>query len=131
MEYFLLLLVSFLFGGMLLFSVGFGSLSFKFLEPVEARKFIRKTFPYFYGFVLGISALLVILSFNVSKTIAALGLIIFLTAVPTSQILMPAINKASDLKRRRKFITLHALSVVITLMHIIICAVLLYLISKK
>jgi ABC-type transport system involved in multi-copper enzyme maturation permease subunit len=116
---------------MLLFSVGFGSLSFKFLEPVEARKFIRKTFPYFYGFVLGISALLVILSFNVSKTIAALGLIIFLTAVPTSQILMPAINKASDLKRRRKFITLHALSVVIPLMHIIICAVLLYLISKK
>ena len=131
MEYLLLLLVSFLFGGMLLFSVGFGSLSFKFLEPVEARKFIRKTFPYFYGFVLGISALLVILSFNVSKTIAALGLIIFLTAVPTSQILMPAINKASDLKRRRKFITLHTLSVVITLMHIIICAVLLYLISKK
>tara|TARA_Y100000385_G_scaffold59802_1_gene57958 strand:- start:3764 stop:4159 length:396 start_codon:yes stop_codon:yes gene_type:complete len=131
MEYLLLLLVSFLFGGMLLFSVGFGSLSFKFLEPVEARKFIRKTFPYFYGFVVGISALLVILSFNVSKTIAALGLIIFLTAVPTSQILMPAINKASDLKRRRKFITLHTLSVVITLMHIIICAVLLYLISKK
>ena len=116
---------------MLLFSVGFGSLSFKFLEPVEARKFIRKTFPYFYGFVVGISALLVILSFNVSKTIAALGLIIFLTAVPTSQILMPAINKASDLKRRRKFITLHTLSVVIMLMHIIICAVLLYLISKK
>ena len=131
MEYLLLLLVSFLFGGMLLFSVGFGSLSFKFLEPVEARKFIRKTFPYFYGFVVGISALLVILSFNVSKTIAALGLIIFLTAVPTSQILVPAINKASDLKRRRKFITLHTLSVVITLMHIIICAVLLYLISKK
>ena len=131
MEYLLLLLVSFLFGGMLLFSVGFGSLSFKFLEPVEARKFIRKTFPYFYGFVVGISALLVILSFNVSKTIAALGLIIFLTAVPTSQILMPAINKASDLKRRRKFITLHTLSVVITIIHIIICAVLLHLISAK
>jgi hypothetical protein len=43
---------------------------------------------------------------------------------------MPAINKASDMKQKRSFILLHTLSVVITLMHIIICAVLLYLMSK-
>ena len=107
MAYFVLLLTSFLFGGMLLFSVGFGALSFKFLEPEVARSFIRKTFPYFYGYVLGISALVMLLSFTISKTAAALAFFIFLTTLPTSKILMPAINRASDLKQRRNFVLLH------------------------
>ena len=37
MEFFSLLLVAFLFGGMLLFSLGFGTLAFKFLELATAR----------------------------------------------------------------------------------------------
>ena len=89
MAYFVLLLTSFLFGGMLLFSVGFGALSFKFLEPAVARSFIRKTFPYFYGYVLGVSALVMLLSFTISKTAAALAFFIFSTTLPTSKILMP------------------------------------------
>ena len=131
MEFVLLLLVAFLFGGMLLFSVGFGTLSFKFLKPADARKFIRKTFPYFYAYVFGISALICLLSFNFSTTISVISSIICVTTVPTALILMPAINKASDTKQRRNFIILHTLSVVITLVHIIVCAVLLYLMTKK
>ena len=131
MEFGLLLLVSFLFGGMLLFSVGFGTLSFKLLKPADARKFIRKTFPYFYAYVFGISALICLLSFNFSTTISVISSIICVTTVPTALILMPAINKASDTKQRRNFIILHTLSVVITLVHIIVCAVLLYLMTKK
>ena len=130
MEFALLLLISFLFGGMLLFSIGFGTLSFKFLQTADARKFIRKSFPYFYGYVFGVSALICLLSLNFSTTITAFGLIICVSTVPTALILMPAINKASDMKQKRSFILLHTLSVVITLMHIIICAVLLYLMSK-
>ena len=107
MAYFVLLLTSFLFGGMLLFSVGFGALSFKFLEPAVVRSFIRRTFPYFYWNVLGISALVMLLSFTISKTAAALAFFIFLTTLPTSKILMPAINRASDLKQRRNFVLLH------------------------
>ena len=131
MGFVLLLLVSFLFGGMLLFSIGFGTLSFKLLKPADARKFIRKTFPYFYAYVFGISALICLLSFNFSTTISVISSIICVTTVPTALILMPAINKASDTKQRRNFIILHTLSVVITLVHIIVCAVLLYLMTKK
>ena len=128
MAYFVLLLTSFLFGGMLLFSVGFVALSFKFLEPTVARSFIRNTFPYFYKFVLGISALVMLLSFTISKTAAALAFFIFLTTLPTSKILMPAINRASDLNQRRNFVLLHSISIIVTFSHIVVCAALLYLI---
>ena len=128
MEYITVLLTSFLFGGMLLFSVGFGTLSFKFLESPIARAFIRKTFPYFYGYVLFVSALIVLFSFNISNLTAALAFSIFITTIPTSIVLMPAINKASDTKQKRNFVLLHTLSVSITLLHIIISAILLYLI---
>ena len=128
MEFITLLLVSFLFGGMLLFSVGFGTLSFKFLEASIARAFIRKTFPYFYGYVLAISALIVLFSFNISNLTAALAFSIFITTIPASTVLMPAINKASDAKQKRKFVLLHTASVLITLFHIIVSAILLYLI---
>ena len=128
MDYIALLLTSFLFGGMLLFSVGFGTLCFKFLEPSVARAFIRKTFPYFYGYVLVVSALIVLFSFNISNLTAALAFSIFITTIPTSRVLMPAINKASDTKQKRNFVLLHTLSVSITLLHIIISAILLYLI---
>ena len=128
MEYITLLLTSFLFGGMLLFSVGFGTLSFKFLESPIARAFIRKTFPYFYGYVLFVSALIVLFCFNISNLTAALAFSIFITTIPTSRVLMPAINKASDTKQKRNFVLLHTLSVSITLLHIIISAILLYLI---
>ena len=128
MNYIALLLTSFLFGGMLLFSAGFGTLSFKFLEAPIARAFIRKTFPYFYGYVLVISALIFLVCFNISNLTSALAFSIFITTIPTSRILMPAINKASDEKHKRNFVLLHTLSVLITLLHTIIAAILLYLI---
>ena len=128
MEFITLLLISFLFGGMLLFSVGFGTLSFKFLEASIARAFIRKTFPYFYGYVLAVSALIVLFSFNISNLTAALACSIFITTIAASKVLMPAINKASDAKQKRKFVLLHTASVLITLFHIIVSAILLYLI---
>ena len=122
------LLLAYFFGGMLLFSVGHGTLYFKFLEPSFARAFIRKTFPYFYGYVLLVSALLGLFSLNISYLISALAFGIFITTIPTSRVLMPAINNASDKKQKRNFVLLHTLSVSITLLHIIVSAILLYLI---
>ena len=126
MDYIALLLTSFLFGGMLLFSVGFGTLCFKFLEPSVARAFIRKTFPYFYGYVLLVSALIILFGLKISNLTIGLAFSIFVTTVPASMFLMPAINKASDTKKKRNFILLHTLSVLITLLHIIISAILLF-----
>tara|TARA_B100001057_G_scaffold132443_1_gene131724 strand:- start:93 stop:488 length:396 start_codon:yes stop_codon:yes gene_type:complete len=130
MDYVALLLTSFLFGGMLLFSVGFGTLSFKFLEASVARTLIRKTFPFFYGYVLLVSALVILFSFNISNLITAFAFSIFITTIPTSLVLMPAINKASDAQQKRKFVLLHTVSVLITLSHIIISGILLFLISN-
>ena len=128
MEYITLLLTSFLFGGMLLFSVGFGTLSFKFLESPIARAFIRKTFPYFYGYMLVVSALIILFGLKINNLTIGLAFSIFITTVPSSMFLMPAINKASDTKNKRNFVLLHTLSVLITLSHIIISAVLLFII---
>ena len=130
MDYIALLLSSFLFGGMLLFSIGFGSLSFKFLDVAIARKFVRKTFPYFYGYVLCISAITALFCLSVSTQAAVLAALIFLSSIPTSRVLMPAINKAADAKHKKSFVLLHTLSVAITIFHIFISAALLYLISK-
>ena len=43
-----ILAVASLFGGMMLFSIGFGTLAFKLLDKTTARELIRDTFPYFY-----------------------------------------------------------------------------------
>ena len=130
MDYIALLLTSFLFGGMLLFSVGFGTLCFKFLEPSVARAFVRKTFPYFYGYVLVVSALIILFGINISNLTTALAFSIFITTIPASMFLMPAINKASDTKNKRNFVLLHTLSILITTSHIIISGILLYLLRN-
>tara|TARA_B100000676_G_scaffold254769_1_gene261252 strand:+ start:204 stop:599 length:396 start_codon:yes stop_codon:yes gene_type:complete len=128
MDYIALLLSSFLFGGMLLFSIGFGSLSFKFLDVAIARKFVRKTFPYFYGYVLCVSALTALFCLSVSSQTVVLAALVFFSTIPTTKVLMPAINKAADAKRKRSFVLLHTLSVSVTISHIFISAALLYFI---
>ena len=53
-----------------------------------------------------------------------LGLIL-LSTIPTRQILMPAINDATDTGEKQRFKTLHALSIVVTLVQIVLAAVVL------
>jgi len=129
MEFISLLLVAFLFGGMLLFSVGFGTLAFKFLEVDTARRFIRSTFPLFYLYVFSVaviaSSILVFHNFDAFLLI----LLIAITTIPTGLILMPAINLASDNKLKRKFVALHSVSVFITLSHIVLAGFALYLLK--
>ncbi len=117
-----LLISSLLFGGMLLFSASFAAFLFKSLPPAEASALIRKAFPPFYIFVIStslIAALLALVSSIFSASILAL---IAITTVPTRQILMPAINAATDAKLKKRFLVLHGLSVVITLGHIVAVA---------
>ena len=120
MEQISLLITAFLFGGMLLFSVGFGPLVLKNLEGSVARLFIRNTFPHFYLFVLVSSFLAAATVFTTAPAVSVALLVIFFTTLPARQILMPAINLASDEGDRKKFKLLHALSVAITLAHIFI-----------
>jgi len=115
-----LLLTAWLFGGMLLFAAGFAAFLFKVMPVAQARALIRQAFGPFYLFVMVTSAVAACLFATWSATHAALLALVAITTVPTRQVLMPAINRATDQGLRARFIRLHALSVVISLAHIVI-----------
>ncbi|MCA3132351.1 MAG: DUF4149 domain-containing protein [Betaproteobacteria bacterium] len=118
-----LLTTALLFGGMLLFAAGFAAFAFKALPLPDARALIRKAFPPFYLFVMLTAGAAALLSWP-RDPLSALGLAsIALTTVPARQLLMPAINRATDLGLKARFARLHGLSVLITLVHIVVAAV--------
>ena len=118
-----LLVVAWLFGGMLLFSAGFAAFLFKYLPPVQARMLIRKAFPPFYLFVIFSSGLASVLSWRSDSFSAALMAFVMLTTVAARQGLMPAINRATDLGQKKRFLWLHGFSVFLSLGHIVLAAV--------
>ena len=120
-----LLVVSLLFGGMLLFSAGFAAFLFRYLPPQDARMLIRKAFPPFYLFVIVSSGLAMALSWRLDSFSAAWMAFVMLTTVAARQLLMPAINRATDLGYRKRFLWLHGFSVLLTLGHIVLAAVVL------
>ena len=113
-----LLASALLFGGMLLFAASFAAFLFKTLPPAEARILIRKAFPPFYIFVIVVSGIAAVLAYPSSILSAIILGLTTLSTIPTRQMLMPAINAASDAKQKQRFLVLHGLSVVITLVHI-------------
>ncbi len=119
------LMTALLFGGMVLYSFGFAAFIFTTLPSELAGPTIRKAFPHFYTFV-GLSAALAALLLWPSDGVNALLMgLIALTTIPNRQILMPAINRSSDLGQTARFKWLHGLSVVITLLHIVLAGVVL------
>ncbi len=120
-----LLVVSLLFGGMFLFSAGFAAFLFRHLPPQDARMLIRKAFPPFYLFVIVSSGLAMALSWRLDSFSAAWMAFVMLTTVAARQLLVPAINRATDLGYRKRFLWLHGFSVLLTLGHIVLAAVIL------
>lgn len=117
-----LLTTALLFGGMTLYSFGFAAFLFKTMPADQAGPLLRRAFPHFYLFVLisaGIGAALLLSHDPLSAILLAL---IALTVVPARQVLMPAINAASDAGDKRRFGVLHGASVVLTLIHIALAA---------
>ena len=120
-----LLVVACLFGGMFLFSAGFAAFLFKYLPPQDARMLIRKAFPPFYLFVIVASGVAMLLSWRDDSYSAAWMAFVMLTTVGARQILMPAINRATDLGNKKRFLWLHGFSVLLTLGHIVLAGVVL------
>jgi prepilin signal peptidase PulO-like enzyme (type II secretory pathway) len=112
------LATSLLFGGMLLFSFGFAAFLFSALPSDTARATIRKAFPHFYLFVIFTALVAAALTWPRDAFSAGLLAVIALTTLPARQILMPAINRATDSGAKARFKALHAASVVLTLSHI-------------
>jgi len=114
-----------LFGGMTLFSMGFAAILFASLPVDDARRVIRRAFPPFYLWVFLTSAGAGVLLWSVDEFSAWLMLIVAISTIPNRQVLMPAINIASDAGDKKAFARLHGLSVGITLIHILMSAVVL------
>lgn len=120
-----LLLTALLFGGMVLYSFGFAAFVFTVLPAETAGPLIRKAFPHFYLFVFASSVLGGLISAFVDPPSALVLAAVAVTTVFARQVLMPAINQATDTKKSSRFKLLHSFSVVITLCHIVGSAVVL------
>jgi hypothetical protein len=107
-----------LFGGMALYSFGFAAFLFKTLPANVAGATLRRAFPAFYLFVITVAAIGAGLLWPLDAVDAGLMAAIAITTVASRQLLMPAINAATDRGLRQRFIWLHSVSIVITLAHI-------------
>lgn len=115
---FAVLITSLLFGGMTLYSFGFAAFLFSALPAETAGLVLRRAFPFFYLFVIATAVPAAALLWSHDPLAGVLMGLVALTTVPARQMLMPAINLATDSGQRQRFKWLHSLSVVITLSHI-------------
>ena len=108
-------LTSMILGIMLFFSFVIAPVVFTTLDEDNARKFIRRIFPFYYNVNLGIS-LIVLLTFILLSELGVdfyLILTISLLFAISNYLLMPLINKYRDEKQDKKFKYSHFISVVI------------------
>ena len=120
-------LTSIILGIMLFFSFVVAPVTFTTLNEENARKFIRKIFPYYYTVNLVIS-ILVLICFIILK-IFSLDFYLILSVAAlfavSNFILMPLINKYRDEKQDNKFKYSHFISVVINFIQMIFLVIIL------
>lgn len=112
------LITALLFGGMTLYSFGFAAFLFTALPADMAGTTLRRAFPHFYTFVIAAAVIAALLWWPTNETYASVMAAVALSTIPVRQLLMPAINRATDAKQRKRFNWLHGASVLITLIHI-------------
>ena len=114
-------LTAMILGIMLFFSFVIAPVVFTTLDEDNARKFIRRIFPFYYNFNLAISFVVLLTFLFLSKLGVDFYLILLITILfPTSNyLLMPLINKYRDEKQDKKFKYSHFISVVINFVQMI------------
>ena len=120
-------LTSIILGIMFFFSFVVAPVTFTILDEENARKFIRKIFPYYYNVNLVISFLVLVI-FIILKTFSLnfyLILSVTLLFALSSFILMPLINKYRDESKEKKFKYSHFISVVINFLQMIFLVIIL------
>ena len=121
-------LTSIILGIMLFFSFVVAPVVFTTLDEENARKFIRRIFPYYYNVNLGISLLvLLILLFTSNFEIKFyLILVVAILFAISNYLLMPMINKFRDENQDKKFKYSHLISVIFNFIQILILVVILF-----
>ena len=106
---------------MLFFSFVIAPVVFTTLDEDNARKFIRRIFPFYYNVNLAISFIVLLLFLFLSKLGVDFYLILIITILfaISNYLLMPLINKYRDEKQDKKFKYSHFISVVINFVQMI------------
>tara|TARA_B100000524_G_scaffold331527_1_gene218114 strand:+ start:136 stop:525 length:390 start_codon:yes stop_codon:yes gene_type:complete len=114
-------LTSMILGIMLFFSFVIAPVVFTTLDENNARKFIRRIFPFYYNVNLGISFIVLITFILSSKIGVDFYIILAITVLfaTSNYLLMPLINKYRDEKQEKKFKYSHFLSVLINFVQMI------------
>ena len=120
-------LTSAILGIMFFFSFVVAPVTFTTLNEENARKFIRKIFPYYYNVNLGISVIVTLIyifieSFHINFFLILLVALLFALS---NYVLMPLINKYRDNNQDKKFKFSHFISVVINFLQMIFLIVIL------
>tara|TARA_B100000989_G_scaffold94688_1_gene68808 strand:- start:203 stop:592 length:390 start_codon:yes stop_codon:yes gene_type:complete len=120
-------LTAMILGIMLFFSFVIAPVVFTTLDEDNARKFIRRIFPFYYKVNLGISFVILLVFVFLSKLGVDFYLILAISVLfaISNYLLMPLINKYRDEKQDQKFKYSHYISVVINFVQIIFLILLL------
>ena len=114
-------LTAMILGIMLFFSFVIAPVVFTTLDEDNARKFIRRIFPFYYNVNLAISFFVLLTFLFLSKLGVDFYLILLITILfaTSNYLLMPLINKYRDEKQDKKFKYSHFISVVINFVQMI------------
>ena len=120
-EQFSIYLTAMILGIMLFFSFVIAPVVFTTLDEDNARKFIRRIFPFYYNVNLAISFVVLLTFLFLSKLGVDFYLILLITILfaTSNYLLMPLINKYRDEKQDKKFKYSHFISVVINFVQMI------------
>ena len=122
-----LYLTAMILGIMLFFSFVIAPVVFTTLDEDNARKFIRRIFPFYYNVNLGLSLIVLLTFLFLSKLGIDFYLILAITLLfaASNYLLMPLINKYRDNKLDKKFKYSHFISVVINFVQMLFLLVML------
>ncbi len=120
-------LTSMILGVMIFFSFVIAPVVFTTLDENNARKFIRRIFPFYYNVNLGISFIVLIIFILLGKIGIDFYLILAITLLfaTSNYLLMPLINKYRDEKQDKKFKYSHFISVLINFIQMICLVIIL------
>ena len=120
-------LTSAILGIMLFFSFVVAPITFTSLNEENARKFIRRIFPYYYNVNLGVSVIVTLIyvfikSFHLNFFLILLVSLLFALS---NYVLMPLINKYRDNNQDKNFKFSHFTSVIINFLQMIFLIIIL------
>ena len=115
-------LTAMILGIMLFFSFVIAPVVFSTLDEDNARKFIRRIFPFYYNVNLGISLIILIIFLILNKYGIDFYFILLISILfaTSNYLLMPLINKYRDEKQHKKFKYTHFISVIINFIQMIV-----------